>query len=151
MRQNYVYDDGGGWDDCWWMLLLTGLMAAMIVMMLSGCKSGEVAVVQHTKTDTCYISRVERDSIWMRDSVYVKEKVKGDTVWMEVTRWNRVVKNVTRVDTVYKARVDSVPVPYPVVKEVERKQRWWEKALIWWGVICSAVLVVRLKMKKKLW
>lgn len=43
-----------------------------------------------------------------------------------------------------KNRVDSVdrPVPYPVDKivEVEKPLKWWQSALIWWGLVASVIL-----------
>ena len=50
--------------------------------------------------------------IWVHDSIHVTDK--GDTVRIE--KWHTKYVESIRHDTVYKARTDSVPVPYPVTK-----------------------------------
>lgn len=117
--------------------MMHGAVAAAVPMclVLGGCRTGQVTVVEKVRVDTLRLSRNIRDSVVVRDSVYVKEAVRGDTVWLEVTRWRERERDRVRVDTVYRAKVDSVPVVVEVEKrvEVERKRRWWEKGLMWIG------------------
>ena len=103
------------------MKKLLFIMAAAIMMV--GCKSVEyVPVIEH-RTDTVYQSKVVHDSIYQHDSTYIKEK--GDSVYIE--RWHTKYVLKEKTDTLYESRVDSIPVPYEVVKEVEV-----EKSLSWW-------------------
>ena len=96
-------------------------MAAALA--LTGCKTTEyVPVIEH-RTDTVYRSKVVHDSIYQHDSTYIKEK--GDSVYIE--RWHTKYVLKEKTDTLYESRVDSIPVPYEVVKEVEV-----EKPLSWW-------------------
>lgn len=69
--------------------------------------------------DTTYLSSHVRDSIYLHDSVYVKEFVKGDTVYIEKykDRWRDRIREVH--DTLYRTKVDSVQVSVPV--EVEKR------------------------------
>jgi hypothetical protein len=114
-------------------------MAAAIMMV--GCKSVEyVPVIEH-RTDTVYKSKVVHDSIYQHDSTYIKEK--GDSVYIE--RWHTKYVLKEKTDTLYESRVDSIPIPYEVVKEVEV-----EKSLSWWqsmrmhigGIVCWLMLIL---------
>lgn len=106
-----------------------------------------VPVVEH-HTDTLRLSRNIRDSIYVHDSIRVREK--GDTVLVE--RWHTRYREKLAHDTIYKSRVDSIPAPYPVEKKVEKELTWWQQtrlhlanvvlwllgaAVVWWigGVI----------------
>ena len=98
------------------------LLAACAIMMV-GCKTTEYVPVPEYHTDTIYQSKVVHDSIYQHDSTFIKEK--GDSVYIERWHTKYVLKELT--DTLYESRVDSIPVPYEVVKEVEV-----EKSLSWW-------------------
>lgn len=90
----------------------------LLLILLVGCKSIRYVPVETTKTDSIYVSNVERDSIYLLDSIYIREK--NDTVYLE--RWR--VKYVERLsrDTLWKERVDSIRVPYPVEKPLTKWQ-----------------------------
>jgi hypothetical protein len=88
----------------------------LFLLLLSGCRQVEYVTVDRVHTDTLYQKVDVRDSVFLRDSIYLHEWMKGDTVFVEKTRWKESVKELLRVDTVYKVRVDSIPVPYPVAK-----------------------------------
>ena len=115
------------------------IIAAAIMMV--GCKSVEYVPVLEHRTDTVYQSKVVHDSIYQHDSTYIKEK--GDSVYIEHWHTKYVLKEKT--DTLYESRVDSIPIPYEVVKEVEV-----EKSLSWWqsmrmhigGIVCWLLLIL---------
>lgn len=119
-----------------------GILVAMVVLalMMCGCKSIEYVPVVEKEVhhDTVYYSKLQRDSIWLHDSVLVREK--GDTVWMEKWHTKYVEKQVH--DTTYVARIDSIPVPYEVPKYIEKPLGWWQKALIWIGIISLMGIVL---------
>lgn len=101
-----------------------------ILPLFFGCKTRTVLMtVPKVSTDTVIISKLQRDSIWLHDSVHVSEKTEGDTVWLEVTKWHtKYVEKVVR-DTTYIATHDTIPMPYPVevIKEVEKELNWRER------------------------
>ena len=124
--------------------LMKSLVFALIIMLaLTGCKTTEVVTVEKVKSDTTYITKVQRDSIWQHDSVYVKEK--GDSVLIE--RWHTKYIEKEVHDTTYVAKHDSVPVPYPVTKYVEKQLSWWQKTLMYAGGIFGLFIIVILYMK----
>lgn len=94
------------------------LVVADILLLLTSCKTKYVPV-EAVKRDSIYINKVQRDSIFSRDSIYVRER--GDTVLVERYKYLFVDKWLR--DTAYISRTDSVP--YPV--EVEKKLNWWQR------------------------
>lgn len=110
----------------------------IIVMILSvalvGCKTKEyVPVVEH-HTDTLRLVQHHRDSIYLHDSTFVREFVQGDTVRVITEMWHTKYRDRLKTDTLYRSRTDSVPVPYPVVKEVKKPLTMIEKALMGTGI-----------------
>lgn len=91
----------------------------VLPLLLSGCGSIKYVPVESVKTDSIYITLNRRDSIYMRDSVYVREK--GDTVYQYKYKYLYVDRAVH--DTLYINKVDSVQVPYPVERKLTRWQR----------------------------
>jgi hypothetical protein len=117
-----------------------GLALVALVLLLCGCKSIEyVPVVQkETHTDSIYLTKVQRDSIWLHDSIRVEAR--NDTV--RVDRWH--TKYVERLlhDTLYLSKRDSIPVPYEVVKEVPAKVSKMERTFMWLGILSLIALTL---------
>ena len=116
-------------------------LAAVCALLLTSCKTRErVVMVETTRTDTTYITKHQRDSIWLHDSIFVSEKQKGDTVYMLQERWHtRYVDRATH-DTIYNFQTDSVPVPYPVTEYVEKKLSKWQRLRMRGGDALFAIL-----------
>lgn len=91
----------------------------LLVLLLSSCARKVYVPVETVRVDTLVKLAVRVDSVRLTDSVYVSEKVVGDTVFIVRTRtqWRERVKLVT--DTVYRSRVDTVTkvVEVPVKDE----------------------------------
>ena len=97
------------------VLLVCMLIGLMVCGLLTSCKSHEPTIVERVRTDTVRITQQQRDSIYLRDSIFVNQWQSGDTIFQVRDRWHtQYVKKEVR-DTFYKAKVDSVPVPYPVI------------------------------------
>ena len=110
----------------------------MIVMILSvalvGCKTKEyVPIVEH-HTDTLRVVQHHRDSIYLHDSTFVREFIQGDTVRIVTEMWHTKYHDRLKTDTLYRSRTDSVPVPYPVIKEVKKPLTMIEKGLMGTGI-----------------
>lgn len=128
---------------------------ATIAMLAVGCKTKTVTVtVPKVRTDTLIITKSQRDSIWLHDSVYVSEKTENDTVFLEIKKWHtKYVEKIVR-DTTYIAKHDTIPMPYPVevIKEAERELTWWQKVRMFAGSLMLAMLgfgLITLLLKMK--
>jgi hypothetical protein len=98
----------------------------VLVGFLMSCTTTRVVTVERVKNDTTYITKQQRDSIWLHDSIHVTER--GDTISIE--RWHTKYIEREVYDTLYRAKHDSVPVPYEVIKEVPAELSWWQTARI---------------------
>ena len=111
----------------------------IIVMMfmavaVTGCKTTTyVPVVEH-HTDTIRAVQHHRDSIYLHDSTFVREFIQGDTVRIITEMWHTKYRDRLKTDTIYRSRTDSVPVPYPVTKEVKKPLTTIEKVLMGTGI-----------------
>jgi acetyl-CoA carboxylase beta subunit len=100
---------------------------------LAGCKTREVVVTEH-HTDTLRLVQHHRDSIYLHDSTFVREYIQGDTVRIITEMWHTKYRDRLKTDTLYRSRTDSVPVPYPVIKEVKKPLTMIEKGLMGTGI-----------------
>ena len=102
-------------------------LVILVALLMAGCKTKEkVVTVEKVRNDTTYITKHQRDSVWLHDSIHVTEK--GDTIRIE--RWHTKYVEKATHDTLYQATHDSIPQPYPVEKLVERELSWWQQTRI---------------------
>ena len=108
--------------------------------MCSSCTTTQyIPVIEH-HTNTLIQTKVQKDSIYVHDSVTVSQK--GDTVRIE--KWHTKWVNHLEHDTTYISNTDTIPLPYPVetIKEVEKPLSWWQKTLMWLGVALIGIIAV---------
>ena len=124
-----------------WHIPLGIVFAVMfLALLMCSCKTVEyVPVIQHeTHHDSIYFTKVQKDSVWLHDSILIKDR--GDTVLVEKWHTKYVEKQVH--DTTYIAKIDSIPAPYPVKEYVEKPLKWWQKSLIWTGILALMVVIL---------
>lgn len=125
-------------------MLLVGIL---LCALFGSCKSVEYVTVEKVKHDTTYISKWQRDSIYIHDSTFIKEK--GDSILVE--RWHTAYRDRWRHDTIVRIMIDSIPKPYPVIKMVERELTKTEKGLMFIGGLAVMAVIVWLAVKVKRW
>ena len=113
----------------------------LFLLLLCGCRT-EYVPIESVRYDSVMIEKLMRDSVFVRDSVYLKEK--GDTVYKYKDRFVYVYRG--RVDTFYMEKMREVEVPVPV----ERKLSWWERVKLEYaewliGVLVAIALVYALR------
>ena len=132
-------------DFCKFEFGLIGIVITILMLAFCSCKSVEyVPVIEH-KTDTVIQTKVQKDSIWLHDSIHVTEK--GDTIRIEKWHTKYVEKQVH--DTLYQSKADSIPVPYPVTEYVEKKLSTWQVVLMVIGTLTLIGIIVFVAMKLK--
>lgn len=118
----------------------------MCLLILCSCKTKYVPM-ETVKIDTIYINKLQRDSIYMYDSVFVKDK--GDTVFVE--KYKYLYRDKLVRDTLYINRTDSIQTPYPVEKELTKWQQFRMDFGVWAiGIVIITILVVVGRMVYKL-
>ena len=105
------------------MYMMYVAVSIILVIMLAGCKS--VEYIEKVRTDTTYITKQQRDSIWLHDFAYIHEYQRGDTVYLERTKYVTKYRESLRVDTFYKAKTDTLIVEKVVEKNTI--QSWWQR------------------------
>lgn len=127
------------------VLLVCMLIGLMVCGLLTSCKSHEPTIVERVRTDTVRITQQQRDSIYLRDSIFVNQWQSGDTIFQVRDRWHTQYVAKERTDTFYKAKVDSVPVPYPVIKKVPAELTWWQQCRLHLAnIVLWLVLIIAL-------
>jgi hypothetical protein len=104
----------------------------VLFLLLCGCRT-EYVPIESVRYDSVMIEKLMCDSVFVRDSVYLKEK--GDTIYKYKDRLVYVYKN--RVDTFFAEKIREIEVPVPV----ERKLTWWERVKLNYAEWVIAVLV----------
>lgn len=99
----------------------------------SSCRSIRHIPVETVRTEIQYKNRLQRDSIHVHDSIYIRDN--GDTIF--VNRWHTEYKDRLLRDTCYVHRTDSIQVPYPV----ERELSWWQSVKLQVGEIAIGVII----------
>ena len=124
------------------------LAVLLLIALLTNCTSTKYVEVEKVRVDTTYIAKWQKDSVWLHDSTFIKEK--GDTVLIE--KWHTKWRDRLRVDTIYQATHDTIPAPYPVTEYVEKDLSWWQRLRLWIGNIgLIAILGVIGYYGVKLW
>lgn len=134
-----------------WFLLV--FFAGMVLIGLGSCKSVKYIPVETIKHDSIYITNHQKDSVYIHDSIFQKEK--GDTLILEKWHTKYVEKQVH--DTTFVERWDSIYVPYPVERELTKsEQRYISIGKVSLGLYIGLALafaawvVYYIKRKKKL-
>lgn len=105
-------------------VIMRFLLYLAVVVLVVSCKTTKYVPVPYEVKSTEYVNKEIRDSIYMRDSIYLA--LKGDTVLLE--KWHTKYIERLRVDTLM--RCDSIPVPYEVVTErVRNELNLWQKII----------------------
>lgn len=107
-----------------------------LILLFGSCRSIRYVPVETIRTDSLYLSVHERDSIHIKDFVYIKEK--GDSVIVD--KWHTVYRDRRTRDTIYIEKEKEVMVPYPVEKELT----WWQKTKLELGEFSIGVILVLL-------
>ena len=115
------------------------ILIILLASAICSCRSVEYVPRETIKHDTMYINKLIKDSIYLKDSVYIHSK--NDTVFVEKHKYQYIDKVVR--DTSYVVKSDTISVPYPVEKKLTR---WQELKLdiggISIGIIIITILVV---------
>lgn len=105
----------------------------LAVLAATSCTRHVYVPVETTKSDTVYMNRVQLDSIYMRDSVFIEKS--GDTI--REFQYKYIYRFKDRIDTLYISKTDSIQVPYPV-EVVKYKTPQW----CWWALGGIVLLLV---------
>lgn len=118
--------------------LLFLIIPYIILSLFAGCKSVQYVPVETVRTDSIYVDRYQRDSIYQRDSVFVNRWTAGDTIYQDKVVWKYVYRDKVKYDTVAILRSDTINVPYPV----ECKLSKWEQLKLNVGGWAISIIII---------
>ena len=128
------------------MYLLVMIVSGLLLLFLvCSCKTTEYVEVPVVHTE--YVYKESKDTAYVRDSVYIKEVQKGDTIRITEYRDRYRFRYITSVDTVVVLDSITVEVPYEVVK-VDHQQTWLQKTLMNIGLCFIFGFVLWLVLKR---
>lgn len=118
------------------------IITLLSCILLIGCKSVQYVPVENTIVKTEYKNTVSYDSIYFRDSIYIREK--NDTVYIENIKYR--YKYVSNIDTTLKndTITNTIIQEVEVTKEVN-KLKWWQKVLMALGALFIVYIIIRFK------
>ena len=115
--------------------------AATVGLCLFALPSCSPKIVEKWNTQYVYRDVHHRDTVITRDSVYIREWMKGDTVFVDRFRDRYVYRDRWR-DSI-RVQVDSFAVERVKEVQVEKPLSWGKRAKIgafWWLVLAVALL-----------
>ena len=108
------------------------LAALCVCTAIFACSTVKYVPVESVKLDSVYSNKYERDSVYIKDSVFVYSS--ADTVFLN--RWHNVYRDRIVRDTLYKSVCDTTTV----VRTVEREFTPWESLSMSVGRAAIAIL-----------
>lgn len=123
------------------------IFLSLLALALTSC-SPRVRLVPVERTHIEWRDRLRLDSIYLHDSIYITERMAGDTVYKvkEVYRW----RDRWRIDTINAGRIDSIPVTELV--EVPAKLTAWQAwRLKAFAPLLAIALALGAWVTRKLW
>lgn len=115
------------------------ILLGLVVLLLCSCGAARVQTQTIYVSDTTYISKVQVDSVYKRDSVFVKEK--NDTIYI----YKEKVRDRYRLlrDTVDRHKIDSVYIDRVREVKVEKELTAWQRfRLNGFWVLAAAVAAI---------
>lgn len=138
----YEFDDS---KELWRLLKWLALLAAtfVAVVCLSSCRTivPQERIVYRSDT----VRQVQRDSIFYHYTDTVRERQRGDTIYIEQIKWRTAYREFLRTDTVI--RTDSVTTTNNVIVA---QMNGFQRTFFWlgWAFVGLIVLWVAWKVLK---
>lgn len=127
-----------------------GIVWLLIAFALSGCNTTKYVPLEKK----VYLENTRRDTLYSRDSIYVYDSVstsqKNDTIFRD--RWHKkfVLKEIYKNKTDSFIKRDSIPVPYPVEKELSKWERVQLKYAVWsFSALCMVLVWLSVKLYRR--
>ena len=124
-------------------MIFKGIMCCALISSLVGCKSIEVVSSSEVQ-DVQKLWSV--DTVVIRDSIYIREVMRGDTVYLTRTEWRDRWRTQLVHDTII--HTDSIVrvIEHPPERYVPKFYKWCTIAL--WAVLALAIGYVCIKLKR---
>ena len=116
-------------------IILCILLVMVLMSIICSCRSVQYVPVESVRTEIQYKDRLQRDSVHIRDSIFMYQR--GDTIFKD--RWHTEYKDKLVMDTAFIYKNDSIPVPYPVEKQLNK---WQQLKMDIGGISIGGIIVL---------
>ena len=135
---------------CFFTAIGITALAIIALLALSSCSTTKYIEVPITKTDTLIVTDHQRDSVYLHDSITIKQQ--GDTIWVQ--EWHTKYKLREVHDTTIVATHDTIARPYPIIEYEEKPLNWWQRTVrdlgyLALGAIIIGILLLIFKITKR--
>ena len=90
------------------------------------------------------------DTIYLRDSVFISERQRGDTIYLTRTEWRDRWRTRIERDTVVDVRVEKEVVQLPPERYIPKFYKWCTGLLFAIGLLAMGYWLVRLYLRRYL-
>ena len=135
---------------CFFTAIGITALAIIALLALSSCGTTKYVEVPVIKTDTLIVTDHQRDSVYLHDSITIKQQ--GDTIWVQ--EWHTKYKLKEVHDTTIVATHDTIARPYPIIEYEEKPLTWWQRTVrdlgyLALGAIIIGILLLIFKITKR--
>ena len=133
----------------WKSRIFVRVLSMGIILLVSvSCKSTKLMPVVQSNDTTSFIQRsTSVDTIYLHDSVFVSERMRGDTVYLTRVEWRDRWRTRVERDTVVDVRVEKEVVQLPPERYVPKFYRWCTGLLF----ALLTIVVARWWIKRNHW
>ena len=120
------------------------LSMGIIILASASCSSTKSMPVVQSNDTTSFIQRSARvDTVYLRDSVFVSEKQRGDTVYLTRVEWRDRWRTRVERDTVMDVQVEKEVVQLPPERYVPKFYKWCTGLLLAFLVLAIGRLALK--------
>ena len=128
------------------LTILLVLSMAITILVLPSCRSHNTPLISRIDTNSYQVHALQRiDTIYRHDSVFIHERVKGDTVYLTRTEWRDRWRIREVHDTIHNTQYITQTIEHPPEKYVPKFYKWTTALLF----ILLFILGVRIYIKLK--
>ena len=98
-------------------------------------------IYEKVRTQIEYRDRIQRDSLYVHDSIYVHQHQKNDTVYLDKFVYKYAYKDRFVHDTTYIAHHDTTTVVKEVPAQLTKMQQWKQDSYGWLLAILLALAI----------
>ena len=120
------------------------LSMGIIILASVSCSSTKSMPVVQSNDTTSFIQKSARvDTVYLKDSVFVSEKQRGDTVYLTRVEWRDRWRTRVERDTVVDVRVEKEVVQLPPERYVPKFYKWCTGLLLAFLVLAIGRLALK--------
>lgn len=118
------------------MWFFLAIIVVVLLYLLTGCKSTQYVEVPVVKKEVEYRDRIERDTAYVRDSIYIHAK--NDTIFVD--KYKYVYREHIKTDTTYVYKTDTITKVITREKDLSK----WQKLQMGLGGTMIGIIILLL-------